>query len=77
MKKPRMHEWAYGDVGRRTVCGLTGAGIGREQPLVAANAGGVTVHDLGDVDVADRCKNCERMRATIGTSKRPKGPAAG
>jgi hypothetical protein len=31
----------------------------------------VTVHDLAVVPVAERCKNCERMRAAIGTSSKP------
>lgn len=60
--KPRVHEWAWGDVGRRTVCGQT-------QRLV------FVVLDLGNVVKDERCKNCERMRAAIGTSKELQGAA--
>jgi len=65
-KKPRTHEWTQGYIGSRTVCGL------RVPPsqLHHANLVGITVYDLGDVEVADRCKNCMRMRAAIGTSKK-------
>lgn len=52
----RVHEWSWGDVGRRTVCGL---GPGRE-----------IVINLGAVEVEQRCRNCERMRAATGTSSR-------
>lgn len=55
----RMHEWAWGDEGRRTVCGLTGQQLLRNE---------ITT-DLGNVDVR-RCRNCERMRASIGMSRR-------
>jgi hypothetical protein len=62
MKTPRIHEWAWGDIRKRTVCGQ----------VVAAAGGRVTVvNDLGAVDLAQRCKNCERMRAAIGTSRDP------
>lgn len=60
MYRARFHEWAWGDVGRRTVCGQT-------SPAVHCN----TVSDLGNVATDDRCGNCERMRATIGTSSKP------
>jgi len=58
----KSHEWAWGDIGTRTVCGLT------EGPALA-NA----VNDLGDVDLVDRCKSCERMRGAIGASKKETG----
>jgi hypothetical protein len=63
--RPRFHEWAWGDVARRTVCGQT-------TPAVQRN----TVSDLGNVAIADRCGNCERMRAAIGTSSKPTTGAA-
>ena len=62
-KNLRKHEWAQGDVGSRTVCGRTGF-------LASEDLARVTVHDLGDVDVAERCKNCERTRAMTGTSNK-------
>jgi len=67
----RIHEWAWGDVGRRTVCGLVGLGV-RGRTKLAAYA--QVVSDLGAVEDASRCRNCERMRATIGTSSRPVAP---
>ena len=67
----RIHEWAWGDVGRRTVCGLVGLGV-RGRTRLAAYA--QVVSDLGAVEDANRCRNCERMRATIGTSSRPVAP---
>lgn len=58
----RTHEWAWGSIGGRTVCGQTRC------------SGLAVVVDLGAVREAERCGNCERMRAAIGTSSRP--PAA-
>ena len=55
----RVHEWAWGDVGNPTVCGLLPGLRPREVD-----------EDLGTVNVDWRCKNCERMRASIGTSRR-------
>jgi hypothetical protein len=63
MYRPRFHEWAWGDVARRTVCGQTGATSLRN-----------TVSDLGNVASEDRCGNCERMRASIGTSSKAVSP---
>ncbi len=68
MTKLRKHEWAWGDVGRRTVCGQ------QATAFVAGKLDGVTVHDLGVVDLADRCKNCERMRAASGASRKVAAP---
>jgi hypothetical protein len=65
----RKHEWAWGDVGVRTVCGLMAG-------YFNSNLEDHTVHDLGVVGLADRCKNCERMRAAIGTSRKLAEPAA-
>lgn len=59
----RAHEWAWGDVGRRSVCGIAQR-LDRHR----------IVSDLGAVDPAARCKNCERMRAAIGASSRPVAP---
>lgn len=56
----RVHEWAWGDVGRRTVCGLV-------RELYRATI----VADLGCIELAQRCKNCDRMRAAIGASSKP------
>lgn len=67
MNRPRAHEWAWGDVGRRTVCGL----VARTQ-LARMQV----VHDLGTIERANRCGNCERMRAAIGTSGKPVANAA-
>lgn len=70
---PRYHEWAWGDVGRRTCCGLEpfepgperrGSRNGRRRLLRAVN-------DLATIAPVDRCRNCERMRAAIGASSRP------
>jgi hypothetical protein len=69
MKKARTHEWTRGWAGINTVCGLMPRHF-------AGNLAEHAVNDLGDVDVADRCKNCERMRAAIGASRQPKGLAA-
>lgn len=60
MSARRVHEWAWGDVGRRTVCG-NWARLERLE----------VVADLGPVELARRCGNCERMRAAIGASSRP------
>lgn len=57
MSTPRFHEWAWGYVTVRTVCGLTSAAALRN-----------AVSDLGNVEAADRCQNCERMREAIGVS---------
>jgi hypothetical protein len=54
----RVHEWAWGDVGKRTVCGLTPAAVVK-----------LVVHNLGAVKLDRRCKSCERMRAAAGASK--------
>jgi hypothetical protein len=61
------HEWAWGDVGRRTVCGLWITRQTRRHAYLA----NVTVPDLGNVDEFYRCKHCERWRASIGTSSKP------
>lgn len=63
MRQSRKHEWAWGDVGKRTVCGLMGG-------LYDSTLADFTVHDLGDIEAAERCRNCERMRSAIGTSIR-------
>lgn len=61
----RVHEWSWGEVGRRrTVCGL----LGLQLPEV--------VSDLGAVEPARRCHNCDRMRAAIGASRPGAAPAA-
>jgi len=57
--KLHFHEWAWGYVTVRTVCGQTGA-----QALQN------TVFDLDNVHADDRCKNCMRMRAATGTAAR-------
>lgn len=56
----RVHEWAWSDVGSRTVCGLTGRQLERAE----------VVSDLGEREPSRRCGNCERMRASIGMSRR-------
>jgi hypothetical protein len=56
----RVHEWAWSDVGSRTVCGLTGRQLDRVE----------VVSDLGEREPGRRCLNCERMRASIGMSRR-------
>lgn len=63
----RFHEWARADVGRRTVCGL-GVGAGAHRHAAIAYS---VVSDLGNVEAADRCGNCLRMRSSIGTSSQP------
>lgn len=63
----RVHEWAWGDVGRRTVCGLVGFGARGRAQLARMQV----VSDLGAVEAANRCRNCERMRAAIGASSKP------
>lgn len=67
MNRPRIHEWAWGDVGHRTVCGLVGFGARGRAALLRMQV----VHDLGPVERANRCGNCERMRAAIGASSKP------
>lgn len=59
MSKARFHEWAWGYVTVRTVCGLISEPARRN-----------AVFDLDNVAAADRCKNCDRMRAAIGTAAR-------
>jgi len=54
----RVHEWAAGDVGIRTVCGLT-----RVKP------GARVLSDLAEIVKDYRCANCDRMRSTIGASR--------
>lgn len=54
----RVHEWAWGDVGRRAVCGAQ-----RVERLEV-------VADLGRVDLERRCRNCNRLRAAFGTSSK-------
>lgn len=71
MNRPRIHEWAWGDVERRTVCGLVGFGARGRAQLARMQV----VHDLGAVDQANRCRNCERMRAAIGTSSAHEAPS--
>lgn len=67
MPAPRTHEWAWGDVGRRTVCGMAGFGVRGRSQLARLQI----VSDLGAIARERRCGNCERMRATIGASSRP------
>lgn len=67
MSSPRTHEWAWGDVGSRTVCGLVGIGVRGAAQLARMQV----VHDLGPIEPANRCRNCERMRAAIGASSKP------
>lgn len=55
----RVHEWAAGDGGIRTVCGLT-----RIKP------GARVVSNLGEIVGEYRCANCDRMRGTIGESSK-------
>jgi hypothetical protein len=57
----RVHEWAWGDVGRRTVCGL------------GAAARLHIVSDLGALDLERRCRNCARLRAAFGVSSKVLG----
>jgi hypothetical protein len=71
MKHPRMHEWAWGYAGIRTVCGLQPTQQVGVAGAPRANLAGATVHDLGAVDAPNRCRNCERMRSAIGTSRKP------
>lgn len=73
----KIHEWAWGDVGRRTCCGLEpleppaapGGDARRGEPgrrrLLRA------VNDLAPIADGYRCRNCERMRAAIGASSKP------
>lgn len=64
----RVHEWAFPKEQKRTVCGLSNdARSGRRLGVET-----VIVDDLGDVEEGRRCKNCERMRDSIGLSSRPK-----
>lgn len=70
----RVHEWAWGDVGRRTCCGFEPLEPGAR--LVSRGRGSLlrrirAVDDLGVIAPAERCRNCERMRAAIGASSRP------
>lgn len=70
MTPRRSHEWAWGAVGRRTVCGLgAGSGISSNLDRLAV------VVDLGALPAGERCRNCERMRAAIGASRVPPEPA--
>jgi hypothetical protein len=62
VKKLRTHEWAWGHVDKHTVCGLATGHPGQQIHVM---------HDLSNAAAADRCKNCERMRAAIGTSRKP------
>lgn len=55
----RFHEWAWGYVTVRTVCGLTSERARRN-----------AVFDLDNVVEQDRCKSCLRMRESIGTAAR-------
>lgn len=57
-----VHEWAKGDVGIRTVCGMT-----RVKPSARV------VTDLSEIVAEYRCKNCDRMRSAIGESSAKKG----
>ncbi len=72
MTRPRIHEWAWGDVERRTVCGLVAIGVRGRARLARMQV----VHDLGPIEQAQRCRNCERMRAAIGASSEPLAEAA-
>lgn len=60
-----MHEWAYGDEGRRTVCGL-------DQMYDRLLA----VSDLSRAPREQWCRNCERLRAVAGASSRPVAAAS-
>jgi hypothetical protein len=55
----RVHEWAWGDVARKTVCGVV-----RRIDLAEI------VTDLGKVDPQRRCLSCARLRAAYGTSSK-------
>ena len=57
----RTHEWAWGDVGQRTVCGIVHVSL--ERALIVSN--------LGTVALRQRCRNCDRLRAAYGASSRP------
>jgi hypothetical protein len=59
MSARRVHEWAWGDRGRRTVCG-NGHRIERIE----------VVDDLGRVALERRCRNCNGLRAAYGESSR-------
>lgn len=59
MPSRRVHEWAWGDLGHRTVCG-NGHRLGRLE----------VVEDLGRVALERRCRNCDRLRAAFGVSSR-------
>jgi hypothetical protein len=61
VKKLRTHEWAWGYVDKRTVCGLATGQPGQQIEVM---------HDLSKAAAPDRCKNCERMRSAIGTSRK-------
>jgi hypothetical protein len=54
----KAHEWAWGAVDHRTVCGLGGASRLS------------VVCDLGPIDPARRCRKCDRLRAAFGASSR-------
>jgi hypothetical protein len=66
MKKARVHEWAWRYVGKSTVCGLI---------ETAASGRVAVVNDLGTVEIAERCKNCERIRAALVASRKPEATA--
>jgi len=59
MTSRRVHEWAWGDLGHRTVCG-NGHRLERLE----------VVADLGTVELGRRCRNCDRLRAAFGASSR-------
>ncbi len=69
-KLPRVHEWAWPKVQKRTVCGLSNEG--RNGRRLAETT--VIVDDLGGVEEARRCGSCERMRGAIGESARKDKP---
>ena len=55
----RVYEWAAGDVGIRTVCGMT-----------RVKASARVLSDLGEVVKEYRCANCDRMRSAIGEPRK-------
>ena len=65
----RVHEWAWGDVGRQTVCGIGSPGRAQRREQNVARF--IIVADLGPVHPKDRCRNCASRRAVFGQSSAP------
>lgn len=65
----RFHEWAWGFVGKRTVCGQTKDLVSGDL-LSSGLRWAPVVYDLGNIVFEKRCMNCERMRGATGTSSK-------